>query len=106
MWAALACSTPASMHCLATAILPDPLFLNRAWMDVPEGSAGPIAVGMEMRTGSVPVCADFDFLQTGPQTWDIAIWLAMGGSVSSCRTSRRGPPLTRIISTCTPGLPI
>jgi D-galactose 1-dehydrogenase/L-arabinose 1- dehydrogenase len=41
-----------------------------------------------MLTGAVPVSAEFDFLQTGPQTWDIEVdtdagtmVLSMGGSI-------------------------
>lgn len=73
---------------IATTILPDPLLLESAWMEVPEGRASPLAAGLTMRSGSAPVTADFDFLQTGPQTWDIEVdtdagtlKLAMGGSI-------------------------
>ena len=73
---------------IATAILPQPLLLQSAWMDVPEGRASPIAAGLSLRCGAAPVAAEFDFLQSGPQTWDIEVdtelgtlRLAMGGSV-------------------------
>ena len=73
---------------IATKILPDPLFLDTAWMEVPEGRASPLAVGMTMRTGGAKVDVAFDFLQTGTQTWDIEVdtdagmlKLGMGGSI-------------------------
>jgi predicted dehydrogenase len=73
---------------IATQILPDTLLLDSAWMDVPEGRASPLAAGLAMRSGSATVTAEFDFLQTGPQTWDIEIdtdagtlRLSMGGSI-------------------------
>ncbi|WP_448662081.1 Gfo/Idh/MocA family protein [Sphingomonas sp. CJ20] len=73
---------------IATAILPDALIVESAWMDVPEGRASPLAAGLTMRCGTAPATADFNFLQTGPQTWDIEIdtdagtmRLSMGGSI-------------------------
>ncbi len=56
-------------------------------MEVPEGRAAPLAASLAMRSGAAPVTADLDFLQTGPQTWDIEVdtdagllLLALGGS--------------------------
>ncbi|UZK64667.1 Gfo/Idh/MocA family protein [Sphingomonas sp. M1-B02] len=73
---------------IATKILPDPLLLDSAWMDVPEGRAAPLAAGMAMRSGAAKVEVALDFLQTGPQTWDIEVdtdagmlKLGMGGSI-------------------------
>lgn len=73
---------------IVTRILPEPLLLEAARMDVPEGRASPVAAELQMRSGGAPVMAAFDFLQTGPQTWDIEIdtdagtlRLALGGSV-------------------------
>jgi len=73
---------------IATKILPDPMLLKSAWMEVPEGRASPLAAELEMVSGSAPVHVAFDFLQTGPQTWDIEIdtdagtlRLGMGGSI-------------------------
>jgi D-galactose 1-dehydrogenase/L-arabinose 1- dehydrogenase len=73
---------------IATKILPDPMLLKSAWMEVPEGRASPLAAELEMRSGNARVDVVFDFLQTGPQTWDIEIdtdagtlRLGMGGSV-------------------------
>ena len=73
---------------IATRILPEPLLLDSAWMEVPEGRASPLRAGLAMRSGDATVTADFDFLQTGPQTWDIEVdtdagmlTLSMGGSI-------------------------
>ncbi|RYD67152.1 MAG: Gfo/Idh/MocA family oxidoreductase, partial [Sphingomonadales bacterium] len=73
---------------IATAILPVPLLVESARIDVPAGRASPIAAELAMRCGDAPVRADFDFLQTGLQTWDIEIdtdagmlRIGMGGSV-------------------------
>lgn len=73
---------------IVTLILPDPLLLESAWMEVPDGRAAPLAAGLAMRSGAAPVTAEFDFLQTGPQTWDIEIdtdagtlRLGLGGSI-------------------------
>ncbi|WP_404336844.1 Gfo/Idh/MocA family protein [Sphingomonas sp. MMS12-HWE2-04] len=73
---------------ITTAILPDAVLLESAWMEVPEGRAGPLVAELRMRSGTAPVEASFDFLQTGPQTWDIEVdtdagrlRLSMGGSI-------------------------
>ncbi|MFT4054687.1 MAG: Gfo/Idh/MocA family oxidoreductase [Novosphingobium sp.] len=73
---------------IATEVLPHELFVERATMDIPEGRASPLAASITMRCGDAPVSAEFDFLQTGPQTWSIEVdtdagtlKLGMGGSV-------------------------
>jgi predicted dehydrogenase len=73
---------------IVTAILPEALLLDAASMEVPEGHASPLRATLHMRCGAAPVTAEFDFLQTGPQTWDIEVdtdagtlRLGMGGSV-------------------------
>lgn len=73
---------------IMTAILPAPLLLDTATMDVPEGRSSPIAATLAMRSGDAAVDAELDFLQTGPQSWDIEVdtdagllRLSMGGSV-------------------------
>lgn len=73
---------------IMTAILPAPLLLDKATMDVPEGRSSPIAATLAMRSGDAAVDAELDFLQTGPQSWDIEVdtdagllRLSMGGSV-------------------------
>ncbi len=73
---------------IATRILPDSLRVDAAEIVVPANRQGPLAARLTMRAGPVPVSADFDFLQTGPQTWDIEVdtdagtlTLSMGGSI-------------------------
>jgi D-galactose 1-dehydrogenase/L-arabinose 1- dehydrogenase len=73
---------------IATRILPGGLLLEAATMEVPEGRASPLRAELQMKSGAAPVTATFDFLQTGPQTWDIAVdtdagtlTLSMGGSI-------------------------
>lgn len=74
---------------IVTEILPDTLILESAVLHVPANCSAPVAAQIEMRLGNgAPVSADFDFLQTGPQSWDIAVEtdagllkLGMGGAV-------------------------
>jgi D-galactose 1-dehydrogenase len=59
---------------ILTRILPRPVFVTSATLAFPENRAAPIAADIEFAdTAGVPVCAAFDFLQTGPQTWDIRV---------------------------------
>ena len=59
---------------ILTALLPGGVMLDRAVLDVPSNCAAPIAARLELRTdGGACVTADFDFRQTGQQTWEIAI---------------------------------
>lgn len=73
---------------IATTILPRPLLMRRATLHTPEGRASPIAASLTMACGEAVVSAEFDFLQTGPQTWTIEVdtdagtlILSLGGSV-------------------------
>lgn len=73
---------------IVTRILPEPMHLKTATLVFPENRAAPIAADLSFATASgVPVEAEFDFRQTGPQTWDIvaetdggALKLSLGGS--------------------------
>ena len=57
-----------------TAILPDPLRVTEAHLETPANCQTPIAATLSLTTSSgVPVLAEFDFRQTGPQTWDIIV---------------------------------
>lgn len=59
---------------IATLVLPRPLSLTSAELDIPANCDTPIAARLELRdSGGTPVEVDFDFRQTGPQTWDIAV---------------------------------
>lgn len=70
---------------ILTEILPAPVHLQAAELDFPENRQAPIAARLTFSGG---ITADFDFLQTGPQTWDIEletdagpVALRMGGNV-------------------------
>lgn len=59
---------------LLTAVLPEPVRLTAATLEVPANCAAPIAANLTMETASgVPIAAEFDFRQEGPQSWDIVI---------------------------------
>ena len=69
---------------ILTEILPIPVHLTAATLTTPENRQTPIAAALSFTNG---VTADFDWRQTGPQTWDIAVEtdggtldLRMGGS--------------------------
>ncbi|MGL5010594.1 MAG: gfo/Idh/MocA family oxidoreductase, partial [Paracoccaceae bacterium] len=70
---------------ILTEILPEPVHLQSAMLTFPENCQTPIAVALRF---SGNVTADFDWRQTGPQTWDIEVEttaghlaLRMGGNV-------------------------
>jgi D-galactose 1-dehydrogenase len=59
---------------IMTRILPRPFFLTRAELSFPRNRAAPIAANLSFADeAGVPIDAEFDFRQTGPQTWDIRI---------------------------------
>lgn len=58
---------------IVTALLSEPLTIDTARLAVPAGRESPIAATLAMTAGETKVSADFDFLQTGDQTWDIVI---------------------------------
>lgn len=59
---------------ILTRILPRPVFLTRAEVYFPANRAAPIAADLDFSDASgLAVRAEFDFRQTGPQTWDIRI---------------------------------
>jgi D-galactose 1-dehydrogenase len=70
---------------ILTEILPAPIHLKGASLEVPANRQAPIAARLEMSGG---ITADFDFLQQGPQTWDMEfdtdgghLALRMGGNI-------------------------
>ncbi|MDN5567670.1 MAG: Gfo/Idh/MocA family oxidoreductase [Paracoccus sp. (in: a-proteobacteria)] len=70
---------------ILTHILPDPVHLTAATLDVPANRQAPIAARLSLSHG---ISADFDFRQEGPQTWDIhlvtttgTLALRMGGNI-------------------------
>jgi D-galactose 1-dehydrogenase len=59
---------------ILTRILPRPFFLNQAELSFPSNRAAPIAADLAFSDATdLPIRAEFDFRQTGPQTWDIRI---------------------------------
>ncbi|MBZ9759537.1 Gfo/Idh/MocA family oxidoreductase [Mesorhizobium sp. CA8] len=68
---------------IATHILP-PMFITSAVLDFPENRAAPVAAHVAFRTSnSLPVMMDLDWLQTGPQSWDIVAETDKGRMVLS-----------------------
>jgi D-galactose 1-dehydrogenase len=59
---------------ILTRILPQPVFVTAAELSFPANCAAPIAahLSLEDPTG-LQVKAEFDFRQTGPQSWDIVV---------------------------------
>lgn len=58
---------------IITRLLPDSFAVEQAHLAMPQGRACPIAATVALRSGAVPVAVELDFLQTGPQRWDIEI---------------------------------
>ncbi|SER42722.1 D-galactose 1-dehydrogenase [Vreelandella subterranea] len=59
---------------IATAILPQPFFLQKAWLQVPSNAQTPIAAELSFTDPEgAAIEADFDFRQPGPPTWDMHI---------------------------------
>jgi predicted dehydrogenase len=74
---------------IITAILPYPLIMQEATLDFPSNRHSPVTAALSMKdVKGLPVTADFHWLQTGPQTWDIRVeaedgvlTLSRGGAV-------------------------
>ncbi|CCE09987.1 Galactose 1-dehydrogenase [Bradyrhizobium sp. STM 3843] len=59
---------------ILTRILPEPVFVTSAELSFPSNRAAPIAANLALTdTGGLPIAAEFDFRQTGPQSWDIVV---------------------------------
>lgn len=59
---------------ILTRILPRPVFLRGAGLAFPANRAAPIAAELDLADeAGLPIRAEFDFLQTGPQSWDMRI---------------------------------
>ena len=63
---------------ILTHILPSPAHLTGAELDFPANRDAPIAARLSLTQG---ISADFDFRQTGPQTWDME-FLTSGGRLA------------------------
>ncbi|MEY9183610.1 D-galactose 1-dehydrogenase [Bradyrhizobium sp. USDA 326] len=59
---------------ILTRILPKPVFVTAAELAFPANCQAPIAANLILTDISgLPVTAEFDFRQTGPQSWDIVV---------------------------------
>lgn len=59
---------------ILTRILPKPVFVSAAELAFPANCQAPIAANLTLTDISgLPVTAEFDFRQTGPQSWDIIV---------------------------------
>ncbi|MCP3470923.1 Gfo/Idh/MocA family oxidoreductase [Bradyrhizobium sp. CCGUVB1N3] len=57
---------------ILTRILPRPVFVTAADLSFPANREAPIAANLVLtNAGGLPITAEFDFRQTGPQSWDI-----------------------------------
>ncbi|UFX43820.1 Gfo/Idh/MocA family oxidoreductase [Bradyrhizobium sp. 41S5] len=57
---------------ILTEILPRPVFVRSAMLDVPSNREAPIAAAIDLSDeDGLPIHAEFDFRQTGPPNWDI-----------------------------------
>ncbi|TCU71394.1 galactose 1-dehydrogenase [Bradyrhizobium sp. R2.2-H] len=59
---------------ILTRILPKPVFVTAAELAFPANCQAPIAANLTLTDiEGLPVTAEFDFRQTGPQSWDIVV---------------------------------
>jgi D-galactose 1-dehydrogenase len=65
---------------IVTEIMPSPVFVANADLTFPSNCEAPIAASLRFRTSDTAdgLAAEFDWRQTGPQTWDIAVETAAG----------------------------
>ncbi|MGO7038830.1 Gfo/Idh/MocA family protein [Rhizobium acaciae] len=67
---------------IVTHILPRPIFITEAVLEFPENRDAPIAADIRFRNADgLPVHAEFDWRQTGKQSWDIVAETAAGQMV-------------------------
>ena len=84
---------------IVTHILPHPIFVETAELDVPVNCAAPIAARIGFcDTAGAAVTMDLDFRQEGPQCWDVEVEtdagtlvLAKGGAVLTLPDGSTGP---------------
>lgn len=69
---------------ILTRILPRPVFVTGAGLEFPANKDAPIAATLELADDAgLPIHVALDFLQTGPQTWDIRVATEPGEVVLS-----------------------
>lgn len=74
---------------ILTRILPRPFFLTRAELSFPRNRAAPIAADLAFSDeAGTAIRAEFDWRQTGPQTWDIRLETDAGRLTLSAGGSR------------------
>ena len=74
---------------ILTRILPQPLFVTSADLAFPANRDAPIAASLALSDAQgLKIAAEFDFRQTGPQSWDIEIETD-GGLVSFSQGGRK-----------------
>ncbi|MBX4858579.1 Gfo/Idh/MocA family oxidoreductase [Rhizobium sophorae] len=67
---------------IVTHILPRPIFITEAVLEFPDNRDAPIAADIHFRNADgLPVQAEFDWRQTGKQSWDIVAETAAGQMV-------------------------
>ncbi|NNU67386.1 Gfo/Idh/MocA family oxidoreductase [Rhizobium indicum] len=67
---------------IVTHILPRPIFITEAVLEFPDNRDAPIAADIRFRNADgLPVHAEFDWRQTGKQSWDIVAETAAGQMV-------------------------
>jgi D-galactose 1-dehydrogenase len=72
-----------------TRILPRPFFLTKAELSFPGNRAAPVAANLAFSDDTgLPILAEFDWRQTGPQTWDIRVDTDAGRLTLSAGGSR------------------
>lgn len=82
---------------ILTRILPRPVFVTAAHLAFPANRDAPIAAELVLADDEgLPIRAELDFLQTGPQSWDISIETDRGNltlSAGGARLFHDGTPL-------------
>lgn len=64
---------------ILTRILPNPFHVTEATLEFPENCQTPIAAQVQFQDSvGVPISGDFDWLQTGPQSWNIEVRTRQG----------------------------
>jgi D-galactose 1-dehydrogenase len=74
---------------ILTRILPQPLFVTAASLDVPANRAGPIAAELDLSdSAGLPIHASFDFRETSNHSWEVRFETDQGPFVLSGGGSR------------------
>ncbi|HEX2556147.1 MAG TPA: Gfo/Idh/MocA family oxidoreductase [Microvirga sp.] len=76
---------------IVTRIMPEPVFVRRAVLEFPQNRDAPIAATLDFgsRRRDAALRAVFDWRQTGPQSWDIAVETEAGLSLALRHGGRR-----------------